>query len=297
MLNFDVRSVAPISANEPVPNGKYKVIVTKTNIGSTRDGQNGAVKVNATIIDGPYKDRPLWKQFNIYHTDKTTSFMAYGELSAIGWAMGVFQLQEQPSPDNMLPMLHNRPHIWVVTVEADKVSSKLRNQVSGFEDINGVDATKLAAGAVSQQAPGGPPGGPPQGFGQPAGAPPSQQGYGAPQGAPPQAQPQWAGGPTEPQQHTPPQWGAPTPQGAPPPNPGGYAPQPQPQPGAAPQWGAPQPQPTAQPQYAPQPGAPAPQPQNWGPQPGAAPQPQPGAWAPQPQANGAPPPVPWGGQR
>lgn len=295
MLNFDVRSVAPMSANEPVPNGKYKVVVTKTNIGPTKDGLNGAVKVNALIIDGPYKDKPIYRQFNIYHTDKTTSSIAYAELSAIGWAAGVFQMVESGTTDQMLPALHGKPHIWNVTVEADKVSGKLRNQVIGFEDINGVDATKLAAGAVSQQAPGGLPGGPPQGYGQSAGAPPSQQGYGAPQGAPPQAQPQWTGGPTEPQQHSPPQWGAPAPQSAPPPNPGGYAPQPQP--GAAPQWGAPQPQPAAQPQYAPQPGAPGPAPQNWGPQPGAAPQPQPGAWAPQAQPNGAPPPVPWGGQR
>lgn len=263
-----------MSANEPVPNGKYKVVVTKTNIGATKDGLNGAVKVNALIIDGPYKDKSLYRQFNIYHTDKTTSSMAYAELSAIGWAAGVFQMVESGTTDQMLPALHGKPHIWNVTVEADKVG-KLRNQVIGFEDINGVDATKLAQGAVSQQPQGGPPGaGPPPGYGtQPA------PGFAPPQAAPPQGQPAWNGGPTEPQQHTPPppqQWGAP--QGQPPQAPPQQSPQ---------QWGAPAPQ------QAPQ-GAGGAPPQNWGPPPGGAPQAQPGAWSPAPQPNGAPPPIPWG---
>lgn len=315
-LNFDIRSVAPSVGRDPVPNGKYKVVIKKTNIGPTKDGQNGALKVNADIIDGPYSGKSLFKNFNIYHSNPEASSIAYAELSALGWVLGVYQMQDTTQEDNMLPALHGKPHIWIVSTAANSKTGKMQNNVDGFEDIYGNGPDKLAAGQGGQQPQmgGPPPSGPPQpapqaqqwGGSPPPSAAPQGQQWGAPQGGPPQGAPapggpppgQWNGGPTQPQQHNPPpswpQQGNPSAPFAPQ---GGYA-APPPQPGGN-QWGGGAPQ-GAPPQGAPQ-GQQGSWPQQGQGQPGGPPPAPPqgqqgGSWAPQSGPGGGPPPIPWNNQ-
>jgi hypothetical protein len=267
---FDARTVTPQVSIEPVPEGWYKVVVTKSNIKPTRDAANNMLELQCTVIEGQYQGRILFWNFNLFHTTSQQAVeIAYKQLSAVSHVTGVFQLAAQPHADMVLPMLHNIPFFAFVVIARGEQGPL--NNIKGVKDINGNEPGKQGAGPAPQGPapgawqPGGAPAGQPSTFAQPGGYTPP-----APQG-PPGGQPQWG-----------------APQGQPQPGPAA-APAPAWQPG-----GQPQGQPQAAPggwQSGPAPAAPGPGPaQQW--QPGG-PQGQPAGTSYAPSQQGGAPVQQW----
>lgn len=223
MLNFDARTVAPSVGLDPVPEGWYKTVISKSNIKATKDNESGYLELILSIIEGQYQGRILYWNLNLWNKSQQATEIAYKQLSAISHVTGVFQVNDQPNAqDNATPMLHNIPFMTHAIVKHG--NSGPQNEIKGVKDLAGNDPGKQGQG-------GGPPMGQPvQQPAQPA-QPPAQA-WGQPQGQP--AAPPAATAPAQPA------WGGGAPQtAAPGPAPGGWQPQGQPaqpaQPPAQPQ--------------------------------------------------------------
>lgn len=207
MLNFDARTVAPSVGLDPVPEGWYKTVISKSNIKATKDNESGYLELILSIIEGQYQSRILYWNLNLWNKSQLATEIAYKQLSAISHVTGVFQVNDQPNAqDNATPMLHNIPFMTHAIVKHG--NSGPQNEIKGVKDLAGNDPGKQGQGV--------PAGGPP--MGQPV-QPPAQPPATAP------AQPAWGGGAPQ--------------TAAPGPAPGGWQPQGQPaqpaQPPAQPQ--------------------------------------------------------------
>lgn len=265
LLKFDARTVAPQVGLDPVPEGWYKTVVTKSNTKAVSTGNGGMLELILTIIEGQYQNRILYWNLNLYNTNQQAVEIAYKQLSALCHVIGQFNVEDNGAPDMVVPLLHNIPFMTHAVVSQG--TNGPINNIKAVRDINGNDPGKL--GATTQAAPAN--------NQQPPNNQPPQGGYQAapaPQNNPPQGQTWQPQGQTQP------------PQNNPPPNqgPGGW----QAPAGGAPQGGgAWQSQPaTNQPQGAPQPAQ-----GGWqGP---GGPAPQQGAWQPQQGGGGAAQAAPW----
>lgn len=256
-FQFNARQHNPDQTPDPVPEGRYKVIIEKTNLKETKNKDGAMIDVRLKIIEGQYANRTLQTNLNVFNKNPQAVEIAHKELSAICHCVGVFDIVGQDgAQDNYLPMLHNIPLSCDVTVEDSY------NRIKKWRDANGnLPGQQGAPSAAPQQS------------APPAAPPPAQQGWGAPppQGIPPQGAPPAQG-----------QWGAPPaapPQGAPPSQQQTWGAPPQQPPAAPPAqsgaWGAP----PADQQQPPQQGA-------WGGAPPQQPHAQQGGWGAPPPAQG-----------
>lgn len=282
MFDIDLRGIEPSVALAPVPDGWYKVRITKSNLKQTAKGDGGYLELIHEIIEGQYQGRNVYWNLNLFNPSQQAVEIAHKQLSAIGHCIGQYRVYDQQVPDNATPMFHNQPYmIWVVVAQGTQGPI---NNVKGCKDINGNDPGQQARGpAAPMTQPGGP---------APAGTWPQPQG-GAPAGG--MAPGGWSGAAAPATAPQPGAW----------PQPGGAAPG-GPAPGGAPTW-QPNQAPAQQPQQQPggwpapqQPGGPAPHGAPTGPAPGSWPQPQqpqpgpaPGG-APAWQQGGTPAVAPWG---
>lgn len=70
---FDLSNIKT-NANETLPEGKYVVNVTNSEIKDTQNGNGKYIKVELTISSGEHKGRKLWQNFNVQNkNDKAVS--------------------------------------------------------------------------------------------------------------------------------------------------------------------------------------------------------------------------------
>lgn len=231
LLNFDARTVAPQVGLDPVPEGWYKTVVSKSNNQAAKSGNGGLLELILQIIEGPFQGRTAYWNLNLYNTSAQAVEIAYKQLSALCHVIGQYQVVDTNTPDMMVPALHNIPFLAHIVV-AQGTNGPINN-IKAVRDVNNNDPGKV--GGATQQGPG-----PGQQMSPNAQPPVNQQPPAGWQGQP-QTQPQ---GQWQPQPQTQPQ-GQPQQNWQPPAN--GGAPQ------GAPAWqGQPQGQPQTQPQGAPQ---------------------------------------------
>jgi hypothetical protein len=255
-LGVDVSGIAPDMGFETIPAGWYNVMIDESDLKPTKDGAGAFLQLRFNVLDGQYKGRKVFARLNIRNANPQTVEIAYKQLSAIGHAVNVLQIQDSQQ-------LHNLPMKIKVKVRPAEGNYEEANDITAYRNINDPAGTQSGPGAGAPAANAGgwqPPTG---GFAPPAGAAPAPQAPQAqwqpPAGAPPAAPAAPAAQPwQQPQQQQPqapqaapqPQWQAPPAQQ--------QAPAPQAQPPQG-QWQPPAPQsaPVAPPQGA-APGAPPP---------------------------------------
>lgn len=161
-LNFDANQVAPNTGYEPVPEGWYNVAISESEMKPTKDGNGAYLQLKMSIIDGPHTGKPIFVRLNLQNQNQTAVDIAYGELSAICHATGVYQVADSSQ-------LHGIP--FQVKVNVRKSTDDKGNSI----ESNDVKAYKDAAGNEPGKAPLG--GGAPANFGgQSAQQQPAQQG-------------------------------------------------------------------------------------------------------------------------
>jgi hypothetical protein len=258
-LNFNAAEVAPDAGRaDPIPAGWYIAAMEKSELKPTKDGTGSLLACTFGVLDGQYKGRKVFFNFNLRNANPQAQEIAYKQFSAVCHAIGHLMVGDTAE-------LHNRPLKIRVKVRPADAQYEAANDITAFKNVNEPtgDAPTAPQAAPSFMPP--PPAAPPQAWAPPAAAP-------APQAwAPPPA----AMSPAAPPQQ---QW-APQPPAAPP---AAMPPAPAQQPSWQPPAGA-QPQPWAAPAQAPaSPPAAAPVP----PMPPAN---MPPAWAPPPAQGGTPP--------
>ncbi len=122
--NFDARTVEPESF-EPLPSGKYLVIITESEMKPTKNGQGKYLQLKLQVIEGPCKNRLLWARLNLENANAKAAQIARGQLSAICRAVGVLTPRDSQE-------LHNLPLVANVVSKPRADTGEPSNEVKGF---------------------------------------------------------------------------------------------------------------------------------------------------------------------
>lgn len=142
---FDATQVDPTQGSGSLPVGKHPVIISNSEITGTKDGANGMVVLELTIIDGPQKGTTGAYRLNLYHSNQTAAQIAQKQLSALCHVTQTFQLQDTAQ-------LHNKPFVIEVGLQkGPEAAEKGYTEVKKVFDMAGNEPGKAPAAAQNQQ--------------------------------------------------------------------------------------------------------------------------------------------------
>lgn len=238
VIQFDATNVPPDEGRDstPVPPAWYVMAMEKSEMKPTKDGVNMMLACTFGILEGQFKGRKVFFNFNLRHTNPQTVEIAYKQFSAVCHAVGHLQVNDSTE-------LHGRPLKIKVKIRPAEGTYAAANDIEAFKHVNDPAAVNGPAGAPAAFTP-------PPVFTPPPAAP--QQQWAPPAAAPAGPPPGWqppAAAPT-----APPAWQPPA--GVPAQQPWAQPPQASQQPPAAPPVAGPPMAPAWQPPAAPQAAAP-----------------------------------------
>ena len=86
---FDTNSVPPQEDFEPIPPGKYPVLIEAAEVKQTRAGNGHYLKLKLQVLDGPYKGRIVFDNINIQNPNQQCQEIGLRTLAALGKAIGL----------------------------------------------------------------------------------------------------------------------------------------------------------------------------------------------------------------
>jgi hypothetical protein len=125
LQGFDANQVEPSNDFEPIPAGKYLVVITDSEQTPNKAGTGSYLNLTFQIIDGPHKNRLLWARLNLDNPNAKAVQIARAELSAICRAVGVL------APNDSVE-LHNLPLVIHVKCKKRPDTGEIVNEVKGF---------------------------------------------------------------------------------------------------------------------------------------------------------------------
>jgi len=128
---FDASTVEPTGDFAPIPNGEYLAMMIDSEFKKTKNGNGEYLQCCFEIVDGEHKARRLWDRLNLKNQNETSVKIAQSTLSAICHAVGIMKPQDSAE-------LHGKPlKIKVVAEERDDKPGVFKNEIKGYESVNG----------------------------------------------------------------------------------------------------------------------------------------------------------------
>ena len=123
-FNFNASSVEPMEARtyEPLPNGDYDMIITKSDVKPTKAGTGHYLELEMQVLAGEHSGRRHWERLNVDNPNKTAETIAKEALAALCFAVGVPDVEDTAQ-------LHDIP--FVANVEIDRKEPD-RNRIVGY---------------------------------------------------------------------------------------------------------------------------------------------------------------------
>lgn len=121
--NFDANQVDPQQSFEPIPPGRYEVVIISTERKPTAAGTGEYLELVLQVVSGPFKGRQLWDRLNLWNPSEKAVQIARGALSSICRAVNV--LTPKDSAD-----LHNLP--LVARVVQEQYDGGVSNKIKGY---------------------------------------------------------------------------------------------------------------------------------------------------------------------
>jgi len=143
---FDANAVEPNSGFDPVPAGKYIVVITASEMKDTKAGTGEYLELEMEIVDGPYKGRKLWDRLTLKHPTEKTVQIARGRLSALCRAVGVMAPKDSCE-------LHGIPLVAKVKLKNRSDTGEPGNEIGGYEQRGNASPARPPAGAVNGSTP------------------------------------------------------------------------------------------------------------------------------------------------
>lgn len=122
---FDACSVEPASAFEPLPAGRYRVVVTDSEEKPTKRGDASYMQFTFEVIEGPHAGRKLWARLNLNNPSAQAVQIARAELSALCRAVGVLTPQDTSE-------LHDIPLDVKVSLRIRQDTGEHTNEIKGY---------------------------------------------------------------------------------------------------------------------------------------------------------------------
>lgn len=125
LRGFDANQVEPTAALDPIPAGKYPVVITESEMKPTKNGSGSYLQLTFQIIEGDFKNRVLWARLNLNNPNATAVQIARAELSAICRAVGVLAPRDSTE-------LHNLPLVIHVRCKKRPDTGEISNEIRGY---------------------------------------------------------------------------------------------------------------------------------------------------------------------
>ena len=107
LAGFNANEVEPMADFEPLPAGKYTVVLTGSDWKKTKSGNGSYLELEFEVIEGEFKGRKLWARLNLDNPSQMAVKIARSELSALCRAVNVLQPRDSVE-------LHDRPLVVAV---------------------------------------------------------------------------------------------------------------------------------------------------------------------------------------
>lgn len=145
-FNFNAKSVQPMAPRsyDPLPNGQYEMIITKSDVKPTKAGTGHYLELEMQVISGEHSGRRHWERLNIDNPNKQAEDIAKAALAGLCLAVGVEDMEDTNE-------LHDMP--FVASIEIDRKEPD-RNRITGYASA-GVPPV-AAKPAAAQPAAAGP---------------------------------------------------------------------------------------------------------------------------------------------
>lgn len=138
-LNINWNNVEAATGVRPIiPTGWQRMLVLESEEKPTAnhaDTGNLLIGIKVQIIDGPYANQVVYKNFNLKNDNQQAQDIGWGEMKALNDALGLVEVEDTN-------MWHNKPflgHIKLVPARKDPktgVEYDAKNEINGFKDIN-----------------------------------------------------------------------------------------------------------------------------------------------------------------
>lgn len=146
---FNADKVDPMMSFAPFPTGKYLLVITKSELKTTKAKKGQYIELTMKVLEGPLKNRNYWVRLNIKNPNPDAERMANSELGAICRAVKVTTPKDTAE-------LHNIPFFADIVLKNKKGSDEMENKVDSYSPRN-TDATTAPvqpqAGQPAQAAP------------------------------------------------------------------------------------------------------------------------------------------------
>ena len=141
-FTFDATAVEPQQSSGPIPAGAYLAQVIESDLKHLKSGNGMGLALTFQIIDGEHKNRRLWANLNVQHSNPNAEHIGQQQLSSLCRALNVLQLKDTTQ-------LHNKPLKVRVKIRIDAIYGD-KNEVTAYEPAA---AASFQQQAAQQQAP------------------------------------------------------------------------------------------------------------------------------------------------
>jgi hypothetical protein len=142
---FDATTVEPSAPSGPIPAGTYLAHVIESDLKQLKSGNGTGLSLTFQILDGEFKNRRVWTNLNVQHTNIEAQKIGQQQLSTLCHLLGVPKL-------TATEQLHNKPVKIRVKIRQDATYGD-KNEVAGYEAAGGASATAPVAAAQPAAAP------------------------------------------------------------------------------------------------------------------------------------------------
>jgi len=129
-ISFNAELIEPLGSFEPLPAGEYPVVISSSEIKTTRAGNGQYLQLVYDVIDGDFKGRKLFDRLNLVNENTQAEEIAKRSLSSICRAVGVMHPQQAEE-------LHDKPFIVKVIIRTAKGDYQATNVVREYKPLDG----------------------------------------------------------------------------------------------------------------------------------------------------------------
>ena len=144
LSGFNAETVEPAGDFSPLPAGDYPVIITSSELKTTKAGTGKYLSLKLQVLNGQFQNRVLFDNINIQNPNETCQQIGQATLSSICRAVKVLTPQDSSE-------LHNKPLTAIVKIGKDQ-NGNPNNDVKGYKPRHKSAESKQSEPSLVEQA-------------------------------------------------------------------------------------------------------------------------------------------------
>jgi hypothetical protein len=144
-FTFDATTVEPSAPTGPIPAGTYLAHAIESDLKPLKSGNGTGLALTFQILDGEFKNRRLWANLNVQHSNPEAQKIGQQQLSSLCRAVNAVKLNNSEE-------LHFKPVKIRVKIRVDAQYGD-KNEIAGYEPATGTTSAPSFQSAPQTAAP------------------------------------------------------------------------------------------------------------------------------------------------